>query len=127
MGTLAIINPSRRKRHGKKRRSAAQRAATRRMLAANRGARSVKRNPFFSFGKKRRAKRHAVSHRSRRRVRRNPFGLGAVRGMGGNVFGLLKTGAIGAGGALAVDIGMGMLMKAVPVNAQGVSPIARFN
>jgi|SRR5712671_455324 len=130
MGTLAIINPSRRKRHGKKRRTPAQRAATRRMLAANRASRggSVKRNPLFSFGRKRRTKRyHAVARRSRRRVRRNPFGLRGMRGMSGNVFGLMKAGAIGAGGALTVDIGMGMLMKAVPLNAQGQSPIAKFN
>jgi hypothetical protein len=111
MNALWTIAANPRKRRSKKSRSPAQRAATRRMIAANR---SVKRNPT-----KRRARRsspvasaprRSPSRRSTSRVRASFAGSGA------SAMTLVKAGAIGAGGALAVDVAQGFVNGFLPVS-----------
>ena len=116
--TIAANPRRRRKVGGRKTRSAAQRAATRKMLAANRSRRSgVSANP--------RRRRRVVHHRA---IRRNPVakrrtsrraarrssGRMSMGGMKAGAFALLKAGAIGAGGALTVDVAMGFLNGYLP-------------
>jgi len=104
--SLMLINP--RKRRGtKKRRSAAQRAATARMLAARRGSRRA--NPIRRHKRRASARRrhnpiglgrvHHVARRHTRR-RRNPIG-----GMlsAGNIGSMVMNGLKGAVGAVAVN------------------------
>lgn len=126
MNLLYTVNPRRRKRKSaarsgrRKHRSAAQRAATRRMLAANRASRG---GAVAVMGKRRR--------RRSRAFRRNPGTAVARRyGGGGSLFagvstagvtGLLKSGAVMGGGAVAVDIGMGYASKVLPETM--VSPV----
>ncbi|HEY6020919.1 MAG TPA: hypothetical protein VIY48_13770 [Candidatus Paceibacterota bacterium] len=100
MASLMLVNPARRKG----RRSAAQKAATARMLAANRSRRSS--NPR----RKRRAHSttrhsnpiglHRVIGRKHRRTsrRRNPIGGGL-----GNIGTMVVNGLKGAGGAIVVN------------------------
>lgn len=106
-----IANPASRRKTsrktaGKKRRtrSAAQRAATRRMLAANRSGRAVHRNP---------------SRRRARRVRRNPSSRGrrtfsAIRSS--SITALLKGGAIAGAGGVLNDILYAQLGRVLPAS-----------
>ncbi|MHB8674554.1 MAG: hypothetical protein ACYDAK_12880 [Candidatus Limnocylindrales bacterium] len=107
-----------RKSSGRKHRTAAQRAATRRMLAANRARRggAVARNP-----RRRRAVARVVHHTrvvrrsaKRRSVRRSARRGMSLGGMKAGAFALLKAGAIGAGGALTVDVAMGFVNGYLP-------------
>jgi hypothetical protein len=97
MAQLMLINPRKRKAHRKSARSPAQRAATKRMLAANRSRTRVSSNPIK---RRRRSALKAVRHHSHRRVRRNPT---AVRSYSGNLGSMVKCAGIGAVGAIAVD------------------------
>lgn len=100
--SLMLINP-RKRRKSRKPRSAAQKAATRRMVAARHGRAS---NPAPRRSKRRAsARRHnpiglsRVHHVARRRTRRhNPISLKA-----GNIGDLLMTGAKGAIGSVIVN------------------------
>lgn len=117
MATL-LLNPAKRRRARKSRkaRSPAQRAATRKMLAANR-ARS---------GGARRSRRRSVVHanpvvrRRRRSFRRNPVGgrsrraFNRVRASG--AFNLVKQGAMLGVGAVALDILWGQLLRFLPAS-----------
>jgi len=108
----------------KKRRSAAQKAATRKMVAANRR----RRNPRAAATPRKRARRRttarAVVRRTRSAVRRTGTrarryarrASGSLRGIGGGAMGLVKAGAIGAGGALAVDVAMGFVNGFLPAS-----------
>jgi len=102
-------NPS--KRRGKRRRSAAQRAATRKMLAANRSR-------FHSNPRKRRKsiKRRAKSAVAsvRRSVRRARRSVSSGRSIGNGFVGLLKNGALMGAGAVTADVGMGLIAKFAP-------------
>lgn len=117
MASLWTIGNNPRRKRSRKHRTAAQRAATRRMIAANR-SRRVGHNPRAA--KKRGRRRSAV-------VVVNPgsMALGhhrrhAVSHAGGRVAGgavaLIRGGAIGAGGALAVDVAMGFVNGFLPVS-----------
>lgn len=96
----------------KGRRSAAQRAATARMLAAN--------------GRKGPARKRGGRKSAPRRSAR-----GAGGGMVSGVLGMVKTGAIGGGGAVVVDVGMGFVAQQFPtqgftsrINADGsINPL----
>jgi hypothetical protein len=138
MSLAWIVNPSRRRRaKGGKHRSAAQKAATRRMLAANRGRRSVHANP----GKRHRRRaahrnpivrhvyRNPTAHRkSRRSVRRTRHSFSH----GGGIMGMLKAGAIAGSGALLNDVLMGFAAKVLPPtmttpqNADGTTNFTYF-
>ena len=111
---LLLSNPAKR-RGSRKRRSAAQRAATRKMLAANR-ARSNPSPKRRRKSRKARAvsaapvirRRHAARKSHRRSVRR------FSHGMGSGIVSMLKTGAIAGGGAVVADVGMGLVAKFAP-------------
>jgi hypothetical protein len=111
MSSLMLVNPRKRKSH----RSPAQKAATRRMLAARHGKRAS--NPIRrkrSTAKRRsnpiRTTRH-VYHKARRSARRrsNPLSLGGMSGMTG----MLMNGLKGAGGAVVVNVVTNYLPDAV--------------
>lgn len=95
-GTLMLVNPKRRKSH----RSPAQKAATRRMLAA-RHSNPKRRHARHSVAKSHHNPiRHRVHHVvTRHRRRHNPLGLTA-----GGITGLLMNGLKGAGGAVVVNV-----------------------
>ena len=87
----------------RKPRTAAQRAATARMVAANKSRRRSPRKPAYAANpiKRRRRPASLVAKRVTRR-RRNPIKLPSMSGIGG----LLKPAMIGAAGAVAVDAAM---------------------
>lgn len=111
MSTLMLVNP--RKRRGP--RTAAQKAATRRMIAANRGKRQS--NPSrrkYSVAKRRHNPIHSM-HRIHRR-KRNPSMRAGMSGITGMLMQSLK----GAGGAVAVNVVCGFLPASlVPVSVAG--------
>jgi len=137
MAHLAIVsNPGRRKRRksgGRKRRTAAQKAATRKMIAANRrrkGARTGRRrarkiNPnagtLMASNPKRRRRSSA---RKTHRRRRNPAG----RGFNLNTFmkGTLMPSAIGAGGAIGLDLLLGFLPIPATLKVGPFRPVVRL-
>lgn len=110
-GTLMLVNPRKRrsrKANPKKRRSAKQVAATRRLVAFNRGT-NPKRRRRSAKRKSNPISYRAIARRSpmrSRRRRRNPIGEGFT---GHNMMSLVKAGVWGAGGALTVDFAMGNL------------------
>lgn len=105
--TLMLINPKRRSAGRKKPRTAAQKAATKRMIAANRARRAPaarKSNPIRRH-KRRATTHHAVAAPARRRRharRHNPISLHKPLAM-------LMPALYGAGGALAVNAAMNYL------------------
>lgn len=120
MEELLLINPSKRgkrKTKSRKHRSAAQRAATRRLVALNRSRRAGSSSPkrrrsarrstpiTYAANPVRRRRRAHSTHRrvSTRRYRRNPTGLF------GNLVPMVTDAAIGAAGAIAVDVAVGLL------------------
>jgi len=118
MGALWAVNPSKRR---KKHRSAAQRAATRKMLAANRSR--FRRNPSKKHVavEEPRAKRKYTKRRAKRggKIMRRARGLyrrHASRFTSGAITALLKNGAIAGGGAVLVDIGMGYASGMLPAS-----------
>ncbi|MGH6795930.1 MAG: hypothetical protein ACREDH_12235 [Methylocella sp.] len=120
MALLAVVNPSRRRR----RRKSAKRA--------RRGHRKMTALQLKYFGKRRHHKarrrraaptmlanpRRRRSHRKpsahRRHFRRNPISSGAMRANLGTVQRALTGAAVGAGGAIAVDIAMAQAAKFLP-------------
>ena len=118
MNLLYTVNPSRRKRkahkaRSRKHRSAAQRAATARMLAANRARRRGRSHPMAAHSnpRKRRHARRSI-RRAVRRFHRNPLRLPSMGGMTG----MLKSGVIGGAGAVLVDVGMGYASRVLPAS-----------
>jgi len=127
MAQLLLINPkvkpSQRKSKGvkkvaKKRRSAAQKAATRKLVALNkskkRGKTVVKakhkkrrRNPIANVTK-RRKHRAVTSHRIARRHKRRSNPIAAKFGLGGMAK-MAMSSAVAAGGALSLDLAWGFL------------------
>lgn len=124
---LLLGNPRKRARKGRKARSPAQRAATARMLAANRSKRagparkrrSRRRASVVSAAPARRSRRSAakVGRRSRRR---SSSLRGLMSGSGSGALSMVKSGAIGGAGAVANDILFGLAGKVLP--AGWVSP-----
>jgi hypothetical protein len=110
--SLMLINPRKRRAGGRKKpRSAAQKAATRRMLAARSGRAS---NPAPRRSKRRASVRRRnpiglarVSHKRRAR-RRNPLNLG-----GGAIGSMVMNGLKGAVGSVAVNAVTSFLPAAV--------------
>jgi len=124
-GQLLLINP--RKRRGTKRRTAAQKAATARMVAANRARRSTRMsNP------KRRTKRRVTHHASpvqrvqsrvrHHKRRRNPSlrhgSAGSLGFTGHKLMEAAKNAGIAAGGALVVDYAYGFIKGYLPASVQ---------
>lgn len=103
----------------KKHRTAAQKAATRKLVALNRAKRTHSRkrraNPIAEANPVQRARRRArraVAHVTRRTRRRNPIG-GAFNPMR-DIAHMLQSAAIGAGGAIAVDLAVGRFGGMLP-------------
>lgn len=121
MAALWTIAANPRKRARRKGRSAAQKAATRRMLAANRARknprRAVKRRRAMRSSVASAAPARRVTRRSARRsVRRSSARrvTAGFRSVTGGAMGLLKAGAVGAGGAIAVDVAQGFVNGFLP-------------
>lgn len=122
MQQLLLVNPRKRRAAGRRKpRSAAQKAATRRMLSANRSRRGPKRHSrsrSASYAtnpapRRRRARSLVARHTKRHtRRRRNPIGLGSFKL--GSITSLLKSAALGAGGAIAVDVAYGYANSYLP-------------
>lgn len=119
MDEVLLINPAPRKR--KARRTAAQRAATRKMIAANR----ARKNP----ARRRRKNPAAVAaNPAPRRRRRNPISLGRVRSrrrrnpsmMSGGYMGPLKDAMVQGAGAVAMDVVHAQLARFLPASFQPV-------
>lgn len=127
MQQLLLVNP-RKRRTSRKPRSAAQKAATRRMLSANRSRRGVKRrtshkrhSSYATNPAPRRRRRSSLvaRHVKHHRRRRNPISL---RGMTGGITAMLKSAALGAGGAIVTDVAYGYVKGYLPAMVQ--SPVA---
>lgn len=105
MASMLLLqgNPSRRR----KSRTAAQRAATRRMISANK----LHRNPS--------PRAAAKVHHRRKTARRGSV----VRSSGGSVLGMVKMGAFGAGGAILSDVLFGVIANVLPNQPTITSPL----
>ncbi len=126
-GQLLLINP-RKRRAGGKRRTAAQRAATARLVAMNK---SRRRNPAKRTAAKRRAAPVATVARRRTRStvakRRSAPRKSSGAALNFSVNGLMKTAkqaGIAAGGAVAVDYAFGMVKSYLPVSMQSPADAA---
>lgn len=132
MPQILLVNP--RKRRGRKTRSAAQRAATAKMLAANRR----RRNPKSRKSAKRRRNPAplTVMHkanpiRRKRRAsarRRNPISFRRIMSGGGSGTGvstMLKNAALGAVGATAINTAIGRLPLPASLMVGRVSYLTR--
>ncbi len=127
-GQLYLVNPSKRRKAAKKRRSGTPSAAQKRARAkfaamararshaAKRPARRRRAVAVLSNPAPRRRRASAVARRSSRRVRRNPI---STRGLSFNS--ILKTAvsevtqaAVGGAGAIGVDMAMGQALKVLP-------------
>lgn len=132
MAEILLINPRKRKgrKVAKKTRSAAQRRATAKMLAANRSRRGRRspakrrRNPISTLtarhavARRRPARRRANPVRRIARRRRNPISLGGLTPR--SILGQVKDALIGAGGAVAIDVAYGKINPLLPASLQRV-------
>jgi hypothetical protein len=122
MPQLLLINPGRIVKKSRKSRTPAQRAATRRMIAANkRRASPAKRrkarrsNPLPAVSRvARRAGRVARRTYSRIRRRRNPISLGGTS----SYLSAFKDAAVQGAGAVAVDVAYGYIEPMMPAALQ---------
>ena len=98
MAQLMLINPRKRKTGGRRKtRSAAQKAATRRLVAFNKSKRSSRSRSVAVRSNPIRRRRSALKAVSRRRsYRRNPISMGGITSS-------IKDAGIGAVGAIGVD------------------------
>lgn len=121
MQELLLVNPkSRGKKKSRKGRSAAQRAATRKLVALNRARKS---NPSTRTRKRRKSTRAKARRASstvvvrtnprkrRSHRRRNPIGVSLTRPMG-----ILKPALVGAVGATAVNTALGYVGSYLPTS-----------
>jgi len=134
MPQMLLINPrTRTRKMVKKSRSAAQRRATAKLIASNRARkRRVNPVPIAANPKRRRARRNPISTiRSRAAMRRrrnpmravsrvtrrrNPISMGGVTLKG--LLSQARDAAIGAGGAIAVDVAYARLNPMLPATLQ---------
>jgi hypothetical protein len=110
-GQLLLINP--RKRRSKAKRAAPKRAK-RRTHHRRHAAPVVMANPA---PRRRRSRLHAVKSRikhARRKYKRNP----SARFSSNLIMGMAKTAAIGAAGAVVVDVAFGYAQSMLPTNMQ---------
>lgn len=131
MSSLMLVNPAKRIKRSKKARTPAQKAATRRMLAANRARRS----PVPSARTKRRraanvvqgyfpnpARKRSIARVSRKvgrtRYKRNPIG-GMALLKGGNLMNIGVQSLQGAGGALLVNTALNYIPFLPPMLKSG--------
>jgi hypothetical protein len=125
MAQLLLLNPiSKGGKMAKKRRSAKQIAATRKLVALNKrragkstGAkrRRVARSNPITVVSRRRRRNPIVSRAVSRRRRRNPIALGG----GTSILGMLKGAAMAGAGAVAMDAAIGQINKFLPASMLG--------
>lgn len=135
MEQLLLVNPSKRKTHKRRKtRTAAQKAATRKLVALNRARRAPARKTYASnpAPHKRRARRRVAAapltavrrvhrrHTRKHTYRRNP----SPRTMGG-VIGMLKGGFQGGLGAVAVNTIYGKLPLPVMMKSGNMAYIGK--
>jgi hypothetical protein len=135
MSSLLLVgNPAKHRKHHKPR-SAAQKAATRKLVAHNRAkranpARRAKRrhNPIAANPVHHKRRRHATRHNPIRARRRNP----ATRATMSGITAQLKAAGMGAVGALGVDVVTGYAAAylpatvATPVDTAGATQYGYF-
>lgn len=125
MAQLLLINPKARNM-AKKHRTAAQKRATARMIAANRSRRGGAKRRSNPIAAKRRTRRSVArranpvalySRKMRRgsRRRRNPISLRSLGG-GGSYMAMFKDAAIGGAGAVAFDLIHGQIAGFLPAS-----------
>lgn len=119
MAKITYLNPSRRKSR-KGHRSAAQKRATAKMIAANRRGR-VSKNPIRAAAKtnpRRAPARRAPARRAA--ARRNPIRLGGSPGFLklGTYLAPIGQALVMGAGAVAVDVGYGFLNRQLPIMLQ---------
>lgn len=118
MPELLLLQGNPKKRRSRKHRSAAQKAATRRLVSLNR----ARRNPSKRKTRRKAASSAAPFAVTRRRARRSR--RSSTRSVSRQSFGsiktaampMLKNGAIGGAGAVVIDVGMGYLANVLPAS-----------
>lgn len=124
MAQILLLNPiNKGGKMAKKRRSAKQIAATRKLVAMNkrRGGKTAsrrvarKRNPISAAPARRRRRRNPVMAAVARRRRRNPISMGG----GASILGMLKGAAMAGAGAVAMDVAIGQINKFLPASMLG--------
>lgn len=126
---MLVGNPRRRRRKGRRRMSALQRkyfggGKRRRRSRASATPRRRRRRRTLVAANPRRRRRRAV-YSVRRRRRRNPSLRGAIGGLRSGLMPTLKAGAVGATGALGLDLLWGYGSRYLPASVAG-SAIAQY-
>lgn len=129
MAQMLLINPGKIVTKRKKTRTAAQKRATAKMIAANRSRRAARKTPRRTKARRARranpsplatyrrvSRRRSTVGRVARRVRRrrNPISLGRASG----IVGMFKDAMIEGAGAVAVDVGYGYVNRMLPPSMQ---------
>lgn len=109
MASLLLVNPRKRRSRRKAKVSSHRRRRVHAKVSRRRRRKSV-----AVLSNPRRRHRRARAHNPRRRYRRNP----SFRGLAGGVVPTLKAGAIGALGAIGVDLAVGYGAKYLPTSMQ---------
>lgn len=117
MAELMLINPRKRKRRTKARKANPKR---RRRVTARRARR---RNPVMPLANVRRRRRYSTVSRKRRR---NPIGGRRRFSLRGFTANTLMPSAIGAAGAIGLDVLMGLLPLPAMVKTGPMKPVARI-
>lgn len=134
MAEILLVNPRKRRRKGKRRMSALQRkylgkrrrrsssraSAAPRRRRRRRSTTVARRRRNVYLNPRRRRSRRALT-RSVRRRRRNP----SLRGITGSVMPTLKSGFVGATGAIGLDLAWGYTSRFMPAALAG-SPLAQY-
>lgn len=125
MPQMLLVNPARRKspkrKAAKRRRNPIARVAPRRRrnpiaAVAAVSRRRRRRNPIAAVSRRRRRNPIASVSRRMSRRRRNPISMGGLSGE--RLMEMLKDGAIGGAGAIAMDLLMGQLNTYLPASFQ---------
>lgn len=119
MSSLLLVGNPAKRRKSRKPRTAAQRAATAKMLAANRARKNpAKRRKARTASAAKpviRYRTRARKNPARRRARRNPISGGLNMR---SIVAQLKNAGIGAAGAIGVDVGFGFVQSYLPEAVQ---------
>lgn len=123
MANLLLLNPRRRRRKAKKAHRRARRKMTAKQLKffGPRRSRRARRAVTVFANPSRRIRRRRAASVGRRRFRRNPIGVALPSGAAffrspsiGGAVRMVQNAAVGATGAVAVDIAMGQAIRFLP-------------
>ena len=121
MAKMLLLNPSKRRARrtgARKGRTAAQKRATLKMLAANRRSRGGSSKPARRGRAARRRNPVSIVRSTARRRRRNPISLGGLMSGGKGYMGMFKDALVAGGGAVAVDLAFGQVNGYLPASLQ---------